>query len=121
MAQRLPSNRLSEILVIDDRSTDATAEVVRDLATQSPIPICYVLVEHGGVAAARNAGVAHARGEWVALFDDDQEAEADWLARLVRCAEENCADCVGGRNKVVLVGVSGDNRLDPTVSRLPKQ
>jgi glycosyltransferase involved in cell wall biosynthesis len=54
-----------EVVVIDDGSTDATAEIA--LAR----PVVYLHQRHAGVAAARNAGVAAAGGSLVAFLDAD--------------------------------------------------
>jgi GT2 family glycosyltransferase len=85
-----------EVVVTDDGSTDHTGEVVQEVAAGSRVPIRYVRGAGGGVAVARNMGVAEARGRWIAFFDDDQLADADWLKNLVTTALERGADCVSG-------------------------
>jgi glycosyltransferase involved in cell wall biosynthesis len=56
-----------EVVVVDDGSTDATASIVEAHAG----PIKLVQQANGGVAAARNRGIAEASGELIALFDAD--------------------------------------------------
>ena len=62
---RLPA----EVIVVDDGSTDATAELV-----ESRFPGVRLLrQENRGVSAARNRGIEASRGEWIALLDSDDE------------------------------------------------
>lgn len=93
-----------EIVVVDDGSVDQTPTVVEELANASPVEIHYIRQENSGVAAARNTGVRHARGAWVAFFDDDQLADPNWLAGLLSTAKSTGADCVGG---ACLLQISG--------------
>jgi glycosyltransferase involved in cell wall biosynthesis len=56
-----------EVIVVDDGSTDDTAKRIERFARQ----ITYLYQENRGVGAARNAGVAHSTGEFVAFLDSD--------------------------------------------------
>lgn len=62
-----------EVIVIDDRSTDATAETVRNYGRLHPSVRCVVLERHSGAQAARNRGILEARGEWIAFQDSDDQ------------------------------------------------
>ena len=68
-----------EVIVVNDGSTDGTGDVVA--AIDDP-RVRLVSQANGGPAAARNAGIAAARGEWVAFLDSDDL----WLPRYVEAA-----------------------------------
>ncbi len=67
-----------EIIVVDDGSTDRTADVAREAGADR-----VLRVPHGGPAAARNAGIAAAQGEIVLFTDADCEPAEDWIACMV--------------------------------------
>jgi GT2 family glycosyltransferase len=68
-----------EVIVVNNRSTDDTDAVV--LGQRFPAPLWLVHEEKPGVAAARNAGIAVARGRHIVLVDDDILVESDFLRR----------------------------------------
>jgi glycosyltransferase involved in cell wall biosynthesis len=68
----------SEILVVDDGSTDDTERVLAGYGDR----IRVVRQANRGGAAARNRGVADARGEWIAFLDSDDLWPRDYLARM---------------------------------------
>ena len=72
-----------EILVVDDASTDATAEVSSALGARV---LC--LARNAGPAEARNLGAAHGRGELLLFVDADVIVHADVLDRMRRILQE---------------------------------
>jgi glycosyltransferase involved in cell wall biosynthesis len=81
VAQDVPNGGF-EVVVVDNGSTDGTADAVRGLQASSEVPLELVAEPEAGPARARNAGVAAARGELIMFLGDDTAAEAaDLLAR----------------------------------------
>ncbi|MFM1921387.1 MAG: hypothetical protein RLZZ303_3021 [Candidatus Hydrogenedentota bacterium] len=83
-----------EIIIVDDGSTDRTAEIAHGYEG-----ITYIRQDNAGPAAARNRGAAAAKGEWLAFTDSDCIAEPDWISALmakVRANEGKGVVGVGG-------------------------
>jgi GT2 family glycosyltransferase len=78
LAQQTVPTTDFEVIVVDDGSTDGTLSWLASLAT--PYVLRAFGQAHGGPAAARNRGVAEARGELIVFLDDDVVPEADVLA-----------------------------------------
>jgi len=74
--QSLPAENY-EVVVVDNASTDATAEVARRYGAR------VISEPRKGVARARQTGFEAARGEIMASTDADTRVPADWLARIV--------------------------------------
>jgi glycosyltransferase involved in cell wall biosynthesis len=73
-----------EIIVVDDCSTDDTATILTTEGADDASLLVIRLVQNGGAAAARNAGIAEARGEFVAFLDADDEWLPEKLARQMQ-------------------------------------
>ena len=76
-----------EVIVVDDGSTDNTAEIVRQLGRTDPR---FLLLQqaHQGVSAARNLGIHRARGEYIAFLDHDDVWLPEKLARQLELFRE---------------------------------
>ncbi|MGA3131151.1 MAG: glycosyltransferase [Terracidiphilus sp.] len=66
-----------EVIVVDDGSTDGTARTAEALGAK------VIKRPNGGIGAARNTGIRHATGEWIALLDADDSWAPEKLASQV--------------------------------------
>lgn len=91
------SKSLYEILIIDNCSTDATAEIVRNFSTEHKLR--YYYEPRLGLSHARNTGWCNAKGKYVAYLDDDAVADEVWLEKAIEAFEKMIPmpGCVGGR------------------------
>lgn len=80
-----------EIIVVDDGSTDATAEIAASFAAACPKLRC-LRQQNSGAAAARNAGLESAQGRYCLFVDADDLFAPDLISRLYGAAQAGNAD-----------------------------
>jgi glycosyltransferase involved in cell wall biosynthesis len=95
--QRVRPETAWEVLVVDNNSSDRTAEVCRDFRDSFPAPLRYVFEARQGLSHARNRGIAEAAGHCVAFAEDDELADQGWVQSLIDAFREHGCDAVAGR------------------------
>jgi glycosyltransferase involved in cell wall biosynthesis len=85
-----------EAIVIDDGSTDETAEMVQAHASVSSAPIRLLRKENGGKGSALRHGVPHCRGDIVVVQDADMEYDPRDVPSLIEPIRSGRADVVYG-------------------------
>jgi len=83
---RNPDNYTIEFLVVANKCTDNTLEVLSNFSTSIPIKIC--IEDELGVAAARNSVVKNATGDWIIWTDDDLTVGNDWVTEYLSAMEK---------------------------------
>ncbi|MDH3752619.1 MAG: glycosyltransferase [Acidimicrobiia bacterium] len=73
----------AEVVVVDNRSTDATADIVRRRAATAPWLRLVSAPDRAGPGHARNVGVAHARADRIAFCDSDDIVADGWVRTMV--------------------------------------
>jgi len=85
-----------ELLIVDDGSDDGTPEMVEELAKEISFPLKVIRQKNQGPGAARNTGMAHARGEVFIFLDSDCTVSPQWLKAIDRDLNMYQADAFGG-------------------------
>jgi len=100
---------VARIIVVDDGSTDGTADRIRELAASSPVLVDVIHHDRQqGQPASRKAGIAAADTDWVLFGEDDVWLSADYCATLMNEARELGADIIAGRIVTALIPGSFD-------------
>jgi len=82
-----------EIIAVDDGSTDACPAILAGYAHRLP-QMRVVRQDNGGLSAARNTGMAHARGEWLVFLDSDDRVDPRHCELALALAQRDDLDMV---------------------------
>lgn len=77
-----------EIIIVDDGSTDSTGTICDSLADHDN-RITVIHKPNSGLSDARNMGIAHSHGEWIAFIDSDDFVAATFIETLIKAAYSN--------------------------------
>lgn len=84
LSKQTASKKTFEVIIVDNGSSDKTKRVVVDMKREYPnLNIRYIHESHEGLSNARNVGVAHAKGYYVAFLDDDAQAHNEWISKIL--------------------------------------
>jgi glucosyl-dolichyl phosphate glucuronosyltransferase len=86
-----------EVIIVDNNSSDNTRDVVLERVDSFPVPLRYVMEKEQGRSAALNAGIRLAKGEILAITDDDVRVNPHWLRNSAEALERLDCDYLGGK------------------------
>ena len=81
-----------ELIIVDDGSTDTSAQIIKQLADRHPDRISLLFQTNSGPYAARNRGLAHANGNFIAFLDADDTWHPDALMHMHAAMTDTQAD-----------------------------
>lgn len=94
---RIPEGWQVDLLVVDNRSTDGTREVVESFAREAAIETRRVEEPRQGLNHARNRGLLSSSSEWVAYLDDDMLVVPGWLEAFAEAVESHSPGALTGK------------------------
>jgi len=102
------SEKALQIILVDDGSTDGSVSIARNYAARDPRVECYSQ-PHAGQSAARNEGMRHAKGEYIAFVDADDSLAPEWCETHLK--ETAGSDYVQSGYQRILNGIAGKTQL----------
>ncbi|PHI20943.1 hypothetical protein CEQ90_04440 [Lewinellaceae bacterium SD302] len=79
----------TEIIIVDNNSTDGTAEIIRRFVRDYPAKIIATNAVRQGCSQARNTGLAMASGEWIAFLDADDQIDTTRISHQIKQIKED--------------------------------
>lgn len=87
--QRLDFKKHIQLVLVDDGSTDNSADIIKKWQNKYPNNIQYIYKENGGQASARNLGIKFVNTEWITFVDPDDTLDLDYFLNLDLFASVN--------------------------------
>ncbi|MEQ9440555.1 MAG: glycosyltransferase [Cyclobacteriaceae bacterium] len=108
LIQQTIDNTDYEVVIVNNKSTDQTAEICQGFIRRNPeAPIQYVLETNQGHSYSRNRGIQESKGEIVAFIDDDAFVHPDFGANIISYFRKHPAvQAIGGKILPVYEGKS---------------
>ena len=82
-----------ELIIVDDRSTDFSDEVIRNKTLEDDRIVYLRNVVNVGCYASKNIGITHCRGDWITFQDADDHSLCDRLEQQLRCCMQHDVPC----------------------------
>ena len=102
------SEKELQILLVDDGSTDGSLAIAKEYAAKDTrVEVFYQ--SNAGQSAARNVGLQHAKGEFIAFVDADDKIAENWCERHLEAIEG--ADYIQSGYQRILNGIAGKTQL----------
>lgn len=108
-----------EIIIVNDGSTDNSKSILLEYKEKYSAKIKYFEKENGGLSDARNFGIPHATGEYIAFLDSDDYVELDIYEKMYNKAKLENSDMVEcdfiweyPNKKHIDIGIVYDNKKD---------
>ena len=83
------------LILVDDGSTDNSAEIIKKWQERFPNNITYIQKENGGQASARNLGIDYAKNEWITFVDPDDFLDYRYFEEVDSFLEKNTKKNIG--------------------------
>ena len=96
-----------QVVVVDDGSTDDSLAILQAWQQRRPELVTVVSQENGGPGAARNAGMALARGEWITFTDPDDVLDPGYLTEVDDYLRKRPHVMMVATNRAVFSGPTG--------------
>ncbi|OXZ33204.1 glycosyl transferase family 2 [Finegoldia magna] len=83
-------NEFSELILVDDGSTDESSEICDNYSKYENIKVIHQ--KNSGVSVARNTGIENSTGNWITFVDGDDFVEANFIEKIIDCINEKDTD-----------------------------